>query len=265
MGASPAHSSRRVAEKVPWAFPSSPFFPWKPSALRPTWFTSVSPFGSSPLLRLFLVVPFHWLRVMPKSPYKPARYAVLPSDYVASTGSRIYFPADHHETSGTMTSNNSAGSYSGYQVAYERPGDRYDHTIGRNPRAVRHAVLPSSVEEYQRFCHMYLDSRRFAKIPDFQRGSKNARSVSWYNRWWHFSVDSRWATRCRTLFQADMPYVRCEEEADYQFRVNKLLSDLYIDFIPPHVRFPPAGHNLLALMCFRPPYDHLFWMSNRVY
>ncbi|CAN8077312.1 unnamed protein product [Agarophyton chilense] len=61
-----------------------------------------------------------------------------------------------------------------------------------------------------------------------------------------------------------MPIVRCEEEAEYQFRVNQLLSDLYAYFISPHVRFHPAGHNLLALMCFRPPFDCLSWMSNRV-
>ncbi|CAN8073882.1 unnamed protein product [Agarophyton chilense] len=36
-------------------------------------------------------------------------------------------------------------------------------------------------------------------------------------------------------------------------------------FISPHVDLPPAGHNLSALMCFRPTYDHLFLISNRVY
>ncbi|CAN8076111.1 unnamed protein product [Agarophyton chilense] len=147
---------------------------------------------------------------MADPPYKPVEYTVHPSNYVASVGSPICFPADQPGARGIMTSKNPAGSFSGYQVVYERPWDRYDHTFGGNPSAVRHTVPPSSMEEYQRFCHMYLDARRFAKIPDFRRGSKNVRSVSCYNRWLYCPVDPPSATRCRTLVQADMPYVCCE-------------------------------------------------------
>ncbi|CAN8076115.1 unnamed protein product [Agarophyton chilense] len=112
---------------------------------------------------------------------------------------------------------------------------------------------------------MYLDARSFAKIPYYRRGSKNAHSDLGYNWLLNGPVDPRWATRYRTLIQVDMPYVRCGKEAEYQFSVNKLLSDIYKDFISPHVRFPPAGHNLLGLMCFGPPYDRQFWMFNRVF
>lgn len=50
-----------------------------------------------------------------------------------------------------------------------------------------------------------------------------------------------------------MCFLRCCEEADYQWQSDKLLEDFYFMHGNLKARFPLRGHNLLGLACFKPP------------
>lgn len=62
-----------------------------------------------------------------------------------------------------------------------------------------------------------------------------------------------------------MPYVRCEEEGDYQWRVNQIFSDFYLLRSDLWSLFSPGQHNLLCLISFKPLHDHLYWLANTTY
>lgn len=137
--------------------------------------------------------------------------------------------------------------------------------MGRTSLAIRSTNLPGSDDEFVRYSCQYLDARPFAVVPKYAREKKNARKTSCYNRCLHLPGDVRSVARCRALICPEMPYTQCEEEEDYQWRVNKLLSDLYMLHGDPRSSFSPGEHNHLGLMCFKPPYDQLYWITNRVY
>lgn len=136
--------------------------------------------------------------------------------------------------------------------AYSHPGGRYDHTLGRNPLAVHSTYLPRTVDEFVRYTEQYMDARLFAAVPNYAQEKKNARETSWYNRWLHLPGDVRSIARCRALIRPDMLYVRCKEEKDYQWCLNKLLLDLYMLHEESRSEFPPGDHNLLGVLCFKP-------------
>lgn len=69
--------------------------------------------------------------------------------------------------------------------AYFHPGEKYDHTLRRNPLSIQSTYLPSSVDDFVGKTDQYLDARWFVAIPNNVCEKKNARKTSWYNRWLH--------------------------------------------------------------------------------
>lgn len=51
-----------------------------------------------------------------------------------------------------------------------------------------------------------------------------------------------------------MPYGRCEEEEEYEWRFNKLLSDQYLLHSDARYEFSSGEDNLLGLIFFKPSY-----------
>lgn len=149
--------------------------------------------------------------------------------------------------------------------AYAYPGEKYDQDLRCNSMAVRSTHMPSSVAEFVRCADKYLDAHRFAAIPNYACEKKNSQEDFCYSRWLHLRADARSVARCRTLVPIDMPFVHCSEETNYQWRVNKLLENLYSMHGEPKAPFPTPGYNLLVLVCFKPLYDRLYWLSNWTY
>lgn len=149
--------------------------------------------------------------------------------------------------------------------AYSHPGEKYDRTLWQRPLAARGTYLPSTVNEFVQNTDQYLDPRRFTAIPNYSREKKNARETSWNNRWLHIPGDVQPVARCRAHIHPDMPYVKCEKEEVYQWHVNKLFSDLYVLHGDPWSEFPLSDYNLLGLLCFKLPYEQLYWITNKYF
>lgn len=62
--------------------------------------------------------------------------------------------------------------------AYVHPGERYDHTLGCSPMAVKITHLPGSVKDFICCQDQYFDARIFAAIPNYVCEKKNGRETS---------------------------------------------------------------------------------------
>lgn len=116
-----------------------------------------------------------------------------------------------------------------------------------------------------RFTYQSLDARWFAAIYNYARDKKNARETSWYNRSFQHQGDVRLVARSHTLIGTDMSYVQCEEEDEYQWIVNKLLSDLSMLYGDPRFETHLVDQHLLGLICFSTLYDQLCWTTNKCF
>lgn len=62
-----------------------------------------------------------------------------------------------------------------------------------------------------------------------------------------------------------MLYLRRFQDEDYQWRLNKILSDMYFLHGTLGSVFPPSGDNLLGAVCFKHRYGNLYRLVNRFY
>lgn len=160
---------------------------------------------------------------------------------------------------------------SGSASRWVNPAKEYDHRHRRTPAeaSVRSSTVPYPVEQYVGWSHWYFDALRFQEVCQegisLPNGYRRSRDEAWTARWRHLPLTPN--DRTRTHGRADLSHVRCWPEREYQVRLQNILSGLQHlprpEDVAPGGNFLPAGHSVLGLLAFEPPYDRLYWLRDR--
>lgn len=140
----------------------------------------------------------------------------------------------------------------------------YDHSRrrARGPFSLRGNSIPYEVEEHRQYAKRAFDANRFWEVLSVTtRRDKSNKSDAWLARWVHLLITS--SSETATVGHRDIPLLHSHAKSWYQRSLHRTVSDVDRGVVHPGAVFPPHGHNLLRLMPFEPPDDHLYWLDDR--